>query len=307
MSNKNLTLKQSFYWILFSTCILSGTSYALFFGFRYYRSQKIKDQNLKIAAIIQTGSEKKALPTQYLAEKMGLSINCPTNYYAFDEKQAEQKLLSSPFIKQAKVKKLRPNAIYVDYTRRKPIAQLVDYENIGIDEEGYLFFLSPFYTKEGLVELFLGLPAFHESQDEQEREGGSYCKAIQCPHFQLAKKIMSLFEEESFSKRFFLKKIDVSKAFASSYGTKEIVLYIEEKMQITQNDLKSTFILPKYVRLNVKEYQQQLANFLVLSQKMRKDYQKQITLSKQSPSLIHCRAKLLDFRIPQLAFIKENE
>ncbi|MGD2170001.1 MAG: FtsQ-type POTRA domain-containing protein [Chlamydiota bacterium] len=305
--SKNLTVKQSLLWILISTVIVSGSSFSIFFGVLSWRKKQLKDHTLRIAAIIQTGPEKEALPSQYLAELMHLSLDRKTNYYAFNERRAEENLLRSPFIKEAKVKKVRPNAVYVDYTKRSPIALLIDYENVAIDEDGYVFPIEPFYQVENLVELYLGLPPFNDPLDEQQREGGSYKKAIQCKHFALAKKILSLLNEKEFVDRFTLKKIDVSKSFSPSFGQREVVISLDEHLEITQKELTSTFILPKYLRLNVKQYHQQLSNFLVLSQKMRNDYRLQIHLTQDMPDVIRCKPKLLDFRIPQLAFIKENE
>ena len=45
----------------------------------------------------------------------------PTQLYAFDLKKAEQKLLASPLIANAKIKRLPPSALYIDYEVRKPL------------------------------------------------------------------------------------------------------------------------------------------------------------------------------------------
>ncbi len=307
MSEARFSIKRSLVWIFISVFIFSGIPYGIYFGYLFYKEVKQKDKELNIIGIYQTGSRKNALPSQYLAELLELSNDKKTGYVAFDEKEAEEKLLRSPFISYANVKKIRPNAVYVDYEIRIPFAKLSDYENIAIDENGYIFPYQPIFSETSLPEIKLGLPRFLEGEDEQKREGGDFQKPITCEHYFLAHEVYKLFQEKQFLNHFKVKKIDVSNAFAPSFGRREIIVEIEEKLEISQNGINTIYIFPKFLRLNEKEYAKQLSNFLSLSQKMRNDYRRQIRLTKTSPKVVRCKAKLLDFRIPQIAFIKEDE
>jgi len=307
MSEIKFSFKRSFTLIFISVLIFSGIPTGIYFGYLFYQQVKQNNKKHDIIGIYQTGSRKNALPSQYLAELLDLSIDKKTKYLSFSEKEAEQKLLNSPFISYANVKKISPNAIYIDYKVRIPFAKLSDYENIAIDENGCIFPYNPIFSEMEIPEIKLGLPRFLEGEDEQKREGGSFEKPIVCEHYFLAYEVYKLFQEKQFSSHFKVKKIDVSNAFAPSFGRREIIVEIEEHLDISQNGINTSYIFPKYLRLNEKEYAKQLSNFLSLSQKMRNDYRRQIRLSKDSPKIVKCKAKLLDFRIPQIAFIKEDE
>jgi hypothetical protein len=302
-----LNLKRVFFIILLTTLIFSGIPYLSYFGYQFYKHVKLKNKNHKIVGIFQTGSRKNALPSEYLAELLGLSFDKSVNFFDFDENLAKKKLLESPFICYANVQKIKPNAIYIDYEIRKPFAKLADYENIAIDDMGYLFPCQPIFSNQDLPEIKLGLPRFLEGEDEQKREGGRWVLPVSCEHYFLALKVFKLFQEKQFVNQFKVRKVDVSNAFAPSFGRREIIIELEEYLEIIQEGLTAKYIFPKYLRLNEKEYEKQLANFLSLSQKMRNDYRRQINLTKDTPKTVLCKAKLLDFRIPQLAFIKEDE
>ena len=114
-----------------SLFILIGTTTFTFVvsigGFLYWkktRSDKLNSEKYQITAIIQTGPEREALKTAYLAELLDVSIDHPQNLYAFDLKEGESKLLSSPLIRRAEIKRLPPSTLYVDYEVRKPVAYL---------------------------------------------------------------------------------------------------------------------------------------------------------------------------------------
>src|SRR5206468_998734 len=98
----------------------------------------------------------------------------PKNLYALDLKEAAKALLSSPLIRNAKVKRLPPNTLYVEYEVRKPVCWLADYKNVAIDQEGYLLPGAPFYPPQQMPEIYLGLPSFGAAEDPVGRSGGRW-------------------------------------------------------------------------------------------------------------------------------------
>jgi hypothetical protein len=96
------------------------------------------------------------------------------------------------------------------------------------------------------------------------------------PGLPLAFQILDYFETHSANSDQ-LTFIDVSEAFADSYGKRQVVVKVE-KGAATQ------FLL----RLNSEHYQQNLEEFFLYTKKIKKFDNKLI----------------IDFRIPQLAFIK---
>lgn len=288
-------------WIFGSTLLVSGSAYGIYFFRLHHGLSKRQDPKFQITSIVQTGETCEALKTNYLAELIDLSSDEAINLFEFDPNKAEEKLLMSPLIKEAEVKRLRPSAVYIDYSVRKPVALLYDYENIALDEEGFLFQAEPFYPAKNLPEIYLGLINTLPADSEF-----IWYKPLQGKEIHLALQILHLLKRSPFSESFVVKRIDVSRAFNKSYGKKEIVLWLEERVKIKKEG-KTVFIFPKILRLNPKDLQQQLSNFLLLQEKMQKDYYAQLAHRSFMSQEVRFQPKILDFRIPDLAFVQKNE
>lgn len=280
---QKIPLVQSVGWIVASVVVCSFFGYTFLQNFTSLRKNKKTDPAYYLKWIVQTGPEKEPLKSVYLCELLGLSADKPTNIYQYDLQQAEKKLLSSPLIRKARVKLILPNTIHVDYTVRTPIAWFYDYSNTFIDAEGYLFPVAPFFSPKTLPEIYLGL------QDKQKEEG--ILTKVQGRYIDLAFAILSYLDQPVFRDAFTVKRIDVSSAYADSYGKREVVLRIEEDL-IEGEKLRK---LPRILRLSTKGYKQELANYLQLQSKFQEDHK---TIANE---------KIVDFRISQLAFIDEGK
>src|SRR5258708_979144 len=93
------------------TLLLCSSVYSLY---SVWKTRRYTSDRYKITAIVQTGPEKEALRTVYLAELLGLSVDAPKNLYSIDLKKAQMALLSSPLIAKAKVRRMPPNTLYID-------------------------------------------------------------------------------------------------------------------------------------------------------------------------------------------------
>lgn len=193
-----------------------------------------------LCRIIQTGPQKESLKTTYLAELMQISADHPVKAFDFDLSLAQKRLLSSPVIKEAIVKLIRPDTIYIDYTIRQPIVWFSDFENLGLDEEGYPFPVFPFFTPKNLPSVYLGVQQITPNQPLMDQK------------IQLSLKLLKVL----FNMSFHAKLIDVSKAFHESLGIQEIVVTIEEEKNI------------KYLRLTPKNFNQELANYTELRKRL---------------------------------------
>lgn len=288
-------------------CLIGSTSATLFCSVGGYalwsksKKDRLSDPAYQINSIVQTGPEREALKTVYLAELLSLSADKPINLYAFDLKKGREKLLSSPLIAQAEIRRLPPNTLYIDYEVRKPVAWLGDYKNIGIDRAGYLFPVNPFFSPKELTEIYLGLPSFTAPEDSSGRKGGAWHTPVNNRHLHLAFDILQFLEGSPWREGFRVKRIDVSNAFASSLGQREVVLFTEEEIAFTEEGRTVFGIFPKILRLAPREYQQQLSNFFVLRKSMAEDYRRQIASSPQSGRF---NPRTIDLRIPQLAFVE---
>lgn len=286
----NLVIKRVFFGLIFIIVFVF-----LPFYLKTWKDKKKNDRKYNISLIIQTGPQKEALRSLYLEELLGLSIDKPTNIYLFDEKEAKRKLLLSPVIEKAVVKKIKPSAIYIDYKVREPVALLYDLKNVAIDKKGNIFPVSPFFTPKNLPEIYLGDTSYLEEMDFWQ-------KPLLAENVLLALKLLKILTTQEIP--FNIKRIDVSNIFAS-YGKREIVVILEHTLNVSQNEKEVALVFPRIIRLSLKDYQQQLGNYFILHNKMVSDYKKQIVIKKETPSIIRFASKTIDLRISKLAFIDQ--
>jgi len=279
------------------TCLIGSTLLTSCFGigglitWKKIRHSRRLDSRYWITAIVQTGPEKEALKTSYLAELLDLSVDRPLSLYAYNLKKGKEKLLSSPLIVEATLSPLFPSTLYIDYEVRKPIAWLADYQNVAIDEQGYLFPVAPFLSPKELPEIYLGLPPFGAPS------GGAWNTPLAQETFRLSLEIL---KEAKKQEGLSLKRIDVSNAFVESLGSREVVLFTEEEIWMQEE----SYLFPKILRLSPKDYQQQLAHFLILRRGILEEYRKQLTSSSQKGGKFAPR--IIDLRIPELAFVENH-
>jgi hypothetical protein len=268
-----------------------------------HKRRALHDERFRISAIVQTGSEKEALKTAYLAELLHLSADTFTPLYGFDCRKAEEQLLTSPLISSAKVKRLPPRAIYVEYEVRKPVALLSDYKNVALDREGYLFPFHPFFAPKELPEVYLGLPSFGAPEDSMGRSGGHWHTPLSNRYLHLALELLQVLEGSAWREGFRCKRIDVSNAFAPTLGQRELVLYTEEELFVKDKERPICCTFPKILRLAPKDYTKQLQNFFTLRRKMAEDYGRQVAASGHEGRFA---PRIIDLRIPQLAFVENT-
>lgn len=282
--------------VALATAVMSGAAFGSFSLYRYIQRSRSIDYTVPIKAIVQTGPLKEALKTAYLAELLGLSVDQPTLTSEFDIKEGEAKLLASPVIKQAEIQIHEPGILHIDYITRQPVALLADYENIALDSEGYPFPVTPFFSPKNLPEIYLEL-------DEEIR--------FNCPlrgeKKELAYELLELVGGPIVCDLFNVTRIDVSNAFERSYGRKEIVLKAEDSIFSSRLDREVRLVFPRLLRLSTNKYSQDLANYLKLREQILEKEKREILFPEDDISLVCFKEKIVDFRIPQLAFIDDGD
>ena len=224
---------------------------------------------------------------------MGLSFDNPTSLREFDAKSAELQLLQSPVIQSAKVQTIQPNIVYIDYTVRQPIAWIYDYLNVAIDRDGFLLPVYPFFSPKNLPEIYLGLPL------TKKGENFPWNQPVKGKSIELAFSLLQLLQTYG-TDLFILKRIDVSQAFAESYGRREIVLQVENEVSVEKNGVLETIQIPHILRLSTKDYPKELANYLQL----RVNLLEKEEIKLYSDSSLSIKERVIDLRIPQLAYIE---
>lgn len=279
---RNLTFQSALGWIIGSALLVNGSAYLIL-----KRLTKSEDKT-PLKVLVQTGPQREALQTAYLAQLMGLSADRPTSSGKFDSSKAAASLCSCPVVKEAKVRLLRPGVLYVDYTVRQPIALLADYENTALDMEGRAFPLSPFYPPKNLPEIYLGLKG--ELDWNMTVKGKS---------FDLACALMRVLESSEIPELFFVRRIDVSHAEEKSLGKREIVLVAEEVI-VTK---EGRWIFPRYIRLSPKDYAQALGNYLKFRTKLLEAERQALPPVRTGQTLMYCPYKVIDLRLDKMGFV----
>jgi len=289
--DKKLPFNQAVLFIILSICLISGLCFAGLIYYRYAQDKQRHDDSYQIVAVVQTSPDQEGLKTAYLTELLGLSVDRPRNLYDFSTDEATKKLLQLPVIKELNVRKIRPGTIHVDYTLRKPIAYVSDYTNTVVDAEGIIFPLKPFYTPKKLPEIHLG-----ETQEfTHPLWGGTLIGAGK----ELAFEILSLSSQycDEYSS---LCRIDVSRAFTSSAGQREIVLVLEDRFSKVENSQTVLSVHPRILRLHQDNYRQQLGNYLGLRSYLR-EQEKLLPLTGKG-TIRQAKAVIIDLRLSELAF-----
>jgi hypothetical protein len=294
-------------WIVASILLVSCPSYAVMKHY-FKNSRKTPfDSQLLLRAIIQTGPQKEALKTEYLAELLDISIDRPCNAKLFNLERAKTRLLSSPLISQAEVKRIQPSTLYIDYTVRQPVAWLEDYENVVFDKEGYPFPFSPFFTPKNLPGIYLGLSCFGAPPDSPGKPLAQWGMPLQGPYFDLAVDVLNIVTDPKVSDLFSVKRIDVSHAFDPSYGTREIVVITEDTLVQHVQGKDVQINTPRILRLSTKNYAQELGNYLKLREQLLEEERKTSFLPEHAGLIFRLKEKIIDFRIQKLAFIEEQK
>lgn len=220
-------------WIVGSILMLPGGVFFSVKTLQHHHWERRTHPNFLLSRILQTGPQKEALSTLYLAELMGISADRPTHVDDFDVLEAEKKITASPVIRQAHVKIRGSDTIYIDYAARHPVAWLSEFQNTAIDEEGVPFPVFPFFTPKNLPRIILGLDTLQ------------WGVPIKGKRMEMALAII----EQQPQFHFPLLQIDVSKIEEKSLGSRELIL-------VTQQGGNRRFL-----RLSVKNYAQELGNY----------------------------------------------
>jgi hypothetical protein len=207
MKKDALTVREAFVRVGISMMLVTVLFFSGRFSYDYFREKWIQDGRYKIVACVGRGHNSDAIASLYLQELMHLSVDQPISLYAFDTNQATRDLLRFPLFRKAKVQLLKPGIVVVDYALRKPVAEVIDYENMAVDKTGVTFPMAPFITPKKLVQLYLG--------------------ALESRRIEKAFEIMTLFKKQ-FPKHYRLELIDVSGLFLSEF-MKELVVRVETK------------------------------------------------------------------------------
>lgn len=263
-----LSLVQAIRLFLIVTLSISGTAWTIYGGYYLFWQQKLKNPQYQILALVQASFEGEGLKNSFLMELLNLSIDSPKNLYSYNLKEGEKLLKNFPLIESAKIKRIPPGTLFVEYSLRKPILFLKDYTNTALDLEGILIPFSPFFSPKQLPELKIDT-----SNEIFYRWGDKISSEV----WQQYNKIQATLVELQLPYR--LLSIDLSKVKSASRGDRRLTLEFE---------MFTTISHQVTIYLDPENY--------IKSLKMIRGIEK--IINSQNHKII------LDLRIPQIAYIQ---
>ncbi len=283
--SKHLSYVRALSWIVGSALVFSFLGHKVI-EYAFVKKKKESKKQI-ISYIIQTGPQKEVLISDYLTQLLGLSLDKPTLFSFFNPEEAKVVLMKSPLLSEVIVKKIKPNMVYIDYTVRKPLVWALDFFNAALDREGVVIPMHPFFSPKKMPEIYFGEKGLKESG---EVALGSNVKGH---YVDLAFSVLELLLDKG-KDLFFVKRIDVSEALAPSLGRREIIVIIENELY--QKPQEAPLVSSHFLRLTPKQYSQEISNYLKLREHL-------LESEKQEEGLSPTKSKIIDLRLPQLAFI----
>ncbi|PCI76715.1 hypothetical protein COB21_04100 [Candidatus Aerophobetes bacterium] len=198
-----------------SFLIIGSVSFIFFVAATLFVTSKLKryykEQGLGVTSFVMEPMGELSAPALELFKYIGNLEEPVINNKKI--KLLTKRLLNLPMIESGFIKKRR-STLVIGYQLRTPLFILEDYENIGIDKEGFLFPLYPFYAVQKRVKLLLGCK-FQQAPLGIAIDDVKFQKVLQLyPHLSLP--------DESLLR---LELIDVSLIDAMSLGSRKIVVH----------------------------------------------------------------------------------
>jgi hypothetical protein len=258
--------------------------------------QRAIDPKYLLKKIIQTGPDKQALSSEMLVEVLGLN-SASANYYTFSTKEAVKALEGHMLIQKARVQKVFPDTLYIDYTARAPFFRLLDYSNAALDSQARLIPLKPFFRPGNLCPVYLGLPNYGT-------EGISWGVDLEGKRVDLAYELYDFLSSNPKARRFSIERIDVSRAFKASRGQREVVVYLRHQERAEKNGRLFLGVHTWVLRLPKDTYFERFLDFCEIVDGLVE--QNLNTLNKGAISetgSVHFYAKIIDLRIEDVCLI----
>jgi len=195
-----------------------------------HQRSSCQDPRWTIRRIASHPQSEYRLPHALLTQLLGITPT--TSLYAIDCKELAKRLLTTEIFEKVHVSRAPPSTLYVSYCLKRPVAQLATVQNIGIDAQGEIFPLYPFYA-----------PLFLPSFVVPVSDSSSLTELQEClrsrKEMKVGLELLSLLQRVCRQHRLHLSTIDLSRSTHESFFRREII--------VTLSSSKGGLI---YLRLN---------------------------------------------------------
>jgi hypothetical protein len=278
---EQLPLGRSLLIVFLSTLLISGTAALTLLYLEQLELQRSRDPDYQVRVLLQTSSRREPLPSLYLEELLGLSQDQPLGLYQMDLKEAQRRLLASPLIAAARLKRLPPDTLWVDYDVREPVAYLADFSEVALDAQGVAIPVRPFTTPKQLPEIYVG---------GIEASGVTWGQPVDSIHIEPALQILrQLTEKQPIST--LIRRIDL----ADNWGSNgQILVLVEDEVTSRAG---TPCRAQQWLRLSSTCLEQGWNNYRALRPRLLEQFQ-----AEPSTAPI-----LVDLRLPTIAYWKYDD
>lgn len=165
-STKRSVLRELLTIVIVSSCFWG----ALFGALWWHNSQqhhRQSDARFVLKRLASRSTTPDRLPLGVLTELLDLNSETESSLFAIHPDTARQRLLACPAVANARVWRLLPHTLGVEYALRPPVATIAGLKNVGVDRYGTLFFLFPFYAPKHLPSLVLPIQSVKSLSEAQ--------------------------------------------------------------------------------------------------------------------------------------------
>jgi hypothetical protein len=255
--------------VILASVLFWGT---VFFAWKWHcfqQKKRVEDPRWTLQRIAARSKTADRLPFPVLAEMAHVTADEPKSLFSVHPKELQRNLCKHPSIAYSRVWRLLPGTIGIEYALRQPVAILGGVKNVGIDAQGKLFFLSPFFASKRLPKIFLK-NIYSQNLAALERE-------IRKEEIQEALMLLSSIPRFLGSYGFTVSAVDCSKKHHENFFAREIIVTLSSAdtkhdlvfLRLPSNIQCAMKRLPKVLQKSVRPQiiDMRYENFVILSEK----------------------------------------
>lgn len=203
--------------VLFVSLLFWGAILGTYSFQKMQNQRRIHDEKLTLKKIAARSRTVDKVPLYWLASCCSVTRGDPL--FSIDPQVVKERILSCKSFSDAKVWRLLPSTLGIEYTLRNPVGFLAGFRNVCFDEKGVLFFLIPYFSPKKLPKVVLPLERSEQgSLDELQR------KVDACREKDIAIQLIPIISSVASSYKMAVETIDLSLKNHPNIFRREIIL-----------------------------------------------------------------------------------
>jgi hypothetical protein len=211
--------ERSFFSVFFRIVCISSLFWGAFFSAwgwqKMQHKRREQDERLTLKRLAARSTTVDKVPLSLLSSILEIQEGLPL--FSLQPATLRDRIKACPAFSQARVWRLLPTTLGIEYTLRTPLASLGGVRNVVFDKTGTLFFLLPYFAPKKLPSVVFDLPRL-PSLEEMQKEMTLSKEMTLAIHMLPA---LSSFADKH---KLFLEKIDLSKRNHPNIFRREIII-----------------------------------------------------------------------------------